>query len=105
MADPPDLADRASTASIRWSAIRTALSASIQGGAAPAFRSTWKAIAHSPAASSSSNGIRSPWYGRSSNFPSSIASRSWRSTRLSQVGATCRRPSASRRLAGRRAGG
>ena len=45
------------------------LSDSIQGGATPALRSIRWAIAHSPAALSSSSGSRSPWYGRSSNAP------------------------------------
>ena len=64
---------------------RASLSDSIHGGAAPAFRSIRWAIAHSPAAESSSSGSRSPWYGRSSKAPWSIASRIWRSTRLSQL--------------------
>ena len=63
----------------------------------PALRSIRWAIAHSPAAESSSSGSRSPWYGRSSKAPPSIASRIWRSTRLSQLCAVCGRPSASRR--------
>ena len=57
-------------------------------------------VGHRPVArppQSSSSGSRSPWYGRSSNAPPSIASRIWRSTRLSQLGADLRRPSASRR--------
>ena len=64
---------------------RASLSDSIQGGAAPALRSIRWAIAHSPAAESSSSGSRSPWYGRSSKAPSSIASRICRSTRLSHA--------------------
>ena len=81
---------RSISASSAASCLRASLSDSIHGGAAPALRSIRWAIAHSPAAESSSSGSRSPWYGRSSNAPASIASRIWRSTRLSQVWAGLR---------------
>ena len=74
----------------------------IHGGAAPAFLSIRNAIAHSPANASSTAGRGSPWNGRSSNLPSSMASRIWRSTRLSQVGATWRSPCSLMRLGGLR---
>ena len=59
--DPTEAAAaRATSASICSSSLRASLSASIQGGAAPALRSIRWAIAHSPAALSSSSGSRSP---------------------------------------------
>ena len=99
-AESPPRPALATIASRRASRSRTSLSASIQGGATPAFRRTWKAIAMSPAYVSSATGSRSPAYGRSSNLPCSIASRIWRSTRLSHVGATWRSPCSSMRLGG-----
>ncbi len=81
---------------------RTSLSASIQGGAAPAFRSMWKARPISPArGSSSSDDAARPWPGRPSKSPRSCASRMRRSVSDSQVGAMDVTPSASRRMAGR----
>src|SRR5438093_8901469 len=47
---------------------------------------------------SSSMGIRAPRWGSLSNSPASIASRIWRSMRLSQSGPDCSPPAPSRRM-------